>query len=107
MLAVVPSVAIGAVIYGRRVRRLSREVQDAVGHAAAVGEESLVGIRTVRAFAAEPTEARRYGDAVGVPSDRPQARDREQDVMGVAMFAAMGAAALVMWYGGGRSSIAR
>src|SRR5262249_31691269 len=64
MPAVVPAIAIGAVLYGQRVRRLSREAQDAAGHAASVGEESLVGIRTVRAFAAEPAEARRYGDAV-------------------------------------------
>ena len=64
MLAVVPAVALGAVIYGRRVRKLSREVQDALGTRRRVGEESLVGIRTVRAFAAEPSEAKRYGDAV-------------------------------------------
>ncbi len=101
MLAVVPAIAIGAVVYGRRLRRLSREVQDALGKAASVGEESLAGIRTVRAFAAEAIESARYGEAV----ERSFQLARERIVtsgvfMGTAMMAALGAIALVMWYGG-------
>ena len=101
MFAVVPAIALGAVSYGRRVRRLSREVQDALGAAAAIGEESLVGIRTVRAFAAESKEVVRYGAAV----DRTFVLARKRTVMtgtfmGVATAAALSAIALVMWYGG-------
>jgi ABC transporter fused permease/ATP-binding protein len=101
MLAVVPAVAFGAVIYGRRVRKLSREVQDALGRASAVGEESLVGIRTVRAFASEDHEAKRYGDAV----ERSFQLAKKRNVMtgvfiGIAMSSATAAIALVMGYGG-------
>jgi ABC transporter fused permease/ATP-binding protein len=101
MLAVVPAVALGAVVYGRRVRRLSREVQDALGHASSVGEESLVGIRTVRTFAAEKAEAARYGDAI----ERSFVLARKRNVitatfMSIAMVASTAAIAVVMGYGG-------
>ncbi len=101
MLAVVPAIALGAVMYGRRVRRLSRDVQDALGNAAAIGEESLVGIRTVRTFAAEKQESARYGDAIERSFSIAKRRNVVTGVfMGVAMIASMGAVALVMGYGG-------
>jgi ABC transporter fused permease/ATP-binding protein len=101
MLAVVPPVALGAVAYGRRVRRLSRDVQDALARAGEVAEETLAGIRTVRAFAAEKSEARRYGDAIRRSFDLARRRIFFASLfMGVSTFAAFGSAALVLWYGG-------
>jgi ABC transporter fused permease/ATP-binding protein len=101
MLAVVPPVAVGAVAYGRRVRRLSREVQDALAQASEVAEEGLSGIRTVRAFSAEEAEAGRYGGAVehafGVARRRIVA---SATFMGAASFFAFAAAVAVLWYGG-------
>lgn len=44
MLSVVPAVAVSAVVYGRRVRKLAREVQDALAAAGEVAEETLSGI---------------------------------------------------------------
>ncbi len=101
MLAVVPAVALGAVAYGRRIRRVSRDVQDAVGDAASVGEEALAGIRTVRAFATEHAEGQRYGEAI----DRSFVLAKKRNAMsatfmGVTMAAAMGSIALVLGYGG-------
>jgi ABC transporter fused permease/ATP-binding protein len=101
MLAVVPPVALGAVFYGRRVRKLSKQVQDALADAGEVAEESLSGIRTVRAFAAERNEAERYGGAI----ERAFALARSRIVasatfMGAASFAGYGAFAVVLWYGG-------
>ena len=61
MLAALPGVALGAVVYGRRMRRLARDVQDALAGAGEVAEESIAGLRTVRSFAAEKNEAERYG----------------------------------------------
>ncbi len=101
MLAVVPPVALGAVAYGRRVRKLSRDVQDALARSSEVAEEVLSGIRTVRAFASEHVEAQRYGNAI--QQSFQIARRRivvGSTFMGIATFAAFGAAALVLWYGG-------
>ncbi|HEY8210464.1 MAG TPA: ABC transporter transmembrane domain-containing protein [Myxococcaceae bacterium] len=101
MLAVVPPVALGAVAYGRRVRRLSRDVQDALAQASEVAEESLAGIRTVRSFAAEEVEAKRYHDAVFKSFDLARTRARFAAMfMSAASFGAYGAIALVLWYGG-------
>jgi ATP-binding cassette subfamily B protein len=101
MLAVVPAVALGAVTYGRRVRRLARDVQDALAGAGEVAEESIAGIRTVRAFVAEPEEAKRYGSAVGKALALARRRILAGGTfMAVASFASYAAAALVFWYGG-------
>ncbi len=101
MLVVVPPVAIGAVIYGRYVRRMSREVQDALASASEVAEETIAGIRTVRAFAAEKAEVARYDAAVDQSFEL--ARRRAHLVgrfMGATSFAAYVAAAAVVWWGG-------
>jgi ATP-binding cassette subfamily B protein len=101
MLAVVPAVALGAVIYGRRVRRLSRDVQDALAAAGEVAEESIGGIRTVRAFVAEAKEADRYAGAVGKALALARRRIGASAVfMAIASTASFAAAALVFWYGG-------
>jgi ATP-binding cassette subfamily B protein len=101
MLAVVPAVAIGAVSYGRYIRKLSRQVQDALAQSNEVAEESIAGIRTVRSFAAEESERARYSRAVQHSFALAKTRVRAgATFMSVASFAAFGAAALVFWYGG-------
>jgi ATP-binding cassette subfamily B protein len=101
MLAVVPPIALGAVAYGRRVRKLSIEVQDALAGSSEVAEEALSGIRTVRAFTAEPSEVKRYAAAVARSFELARARSIiASTFMGVASFAAFVALAAVLWYGG-------
>ncbi len=101
MLLVVPPVAVGAVVYGRRVRKLSRDVQDALARASEVAEETLSGIRTVRVFAAERTESERYGRAVMGSFELARRRVGISAVfMGAASFGAFAAAVVVLWYGG-------
>ncbi len=101
MLSVIPPVVLGAFAYGRRVRKLSYAVQDALARGSEVAEETLAGIRTVRAFAAEKAEVERYGNAVFAAFDLARKQARTAGVfMGVASFASYGAAALVLWYGG-------
>jgi ATP-binding cassette subfamily B protein len=101
MLAIVPAVAVGAVSYGRRIRKLSREVQDALASASEVAEEAISGIRTVRSFAAEHSEAARYSEKV--QHSYALAKKRAYagaTFMAAASFAGYAAAAAVFWYGG-------
>jgi ABC transporter fused permease/ATP-binding protein len=101
MLAVVPPVALGAVAYGRRVRRLSREVQDALAAASEIAEESFAGVRTVRSFAAEAQEVERYGEAVWRSFEVARRRAVTAGTfMGAASFGAFVAASVVLGYGG-------
>lgn len=64
MLSVVPIVAFCATIYGRKLRVVSRQVQDSLAQATSVAEEGLGSIRTVRSFGRETFEVERYGEAV-------------------------------------------
>lgn len=101
MLAIVPPVAIGAVLYGRRVRALSREVQDALASASQVAEESISGLRTVRSFAAEELEAKRYAVAVTRSFDVAKRRAHMGGMFDFgASLAAFTVATAVLWYGG-------
>jgi len=101
MLAIVPAVALGAVIIGRRISRLSRRVQDALARAGEVAEETLAGIRTVRAFARETAERSRYAAAAWEAFGLARKRVGVIAVfLGVTSLAAYGAVALVLWSGG-------
>lgn len=60
MLAVVPLVAVAAVIFGRFIRKYSKKVQDTVAESHVIVEETLQGISNVKAFANEWYEIARY-----------------------------------------------
>ena len=64
VLAVVPAVTGAAVYFGRRIRRLSRRVQDRLADTTAVAEEAIAAMRVVKAFARSGHEAQRYGEAI-------------------------------------------
>ncbi|MFU8806217.1 MAG: ABC transporter ATP-binding protein [Bradymonadaceae bacterium] len=64
LLLLLPVVFTIAIYYGRKVRRLSRQVQDAIAESTASAEEALGGIRTVRSFARERFEVARYDASV-------------------------------------------
>ncbi|HET8732628.1 MAG TPA: ABC transporter transmembrane domain-containing protein [Anaeromyxobacteraceae bacterium] len=101
MLLVVPAVAIGAVFYGRKIRALSKQYQDALADAGHAAEESLSAIRTVRQFAAEPAEMARYGEAIDASFRLARTRARAAALfMGAASAAVYVALAIVLGYGG-------
>jgi ABC transporter fused permease/ATP-binding protein len=101
MLAIVPAIAVGAVVYGRRVRWLAKEVQDALAAAGEVAEETISGLRTVRSFDAEARETERYGAAVWKAFETARRRIRAGSAfMGSAAGAGYAAVAVVLWYGG-------
>ena len=101
MLAVVPAVAFGAVYYGRKIRGLARKSQDALADAGHVAEESLGSIRTVRAFAAEDAEERRYSGAVTTAFGFARTRSLAGSIfMGATYTGIYAAIALVLGYGG-------
>ena len=101
MLTVVPLVAGSAGVYGRLLRTVSTQVQDALARSSEVAEETLAGLRTVRAFAREEQEVARYGAAV----DESFALAKRRAVLGATFVGAVsvlgyGAIAGVLWYGG-------
>jgi ATP-binding cassette subfamily B protein len=101
MLGIIPPVALGAVAVGRRIRRLSKEVQEALAKASEVADETFGGVRTVRAFTQEPAEAKRYSQAVWRAFEMARRRTiASASFSSAGSFAAYGALAVVLWYGG-------
>jgi ABC transporter fused permease/ATP-binding protein len=101
MLLVVPPVAIGAVLYGHKVRALARRYQDALADASHVAEESFSAIRTVRSFVAERSEAARYRAAIGDAYSAARRRAYAASLfMGGASAGIYITAAAVLGYGG-------
>lgn len=60
MLGVVPPVSLGAVFYGRYLKKLSNQTQEAVGEMTKVAAESLSALRTVQAYNAAPQEEAKF-----------------------------------------------
>jgi ATP-binding cassette subfamily B protein len=88
------------VIFGRRVRRLSRASQDKVANASALAGEVLNAMPTVQSYTQERHEAQRFGNAVEVAFDtaltRIRARASLTAVVIVFVFAAI---VFVLWLG--------
>lgn len=64
MLSVVPLVAVAAVIFGRFIRKFSKNVQDKVAESQVIVEETMQGISIVKAFANEWYEIARYNGKI-------------------------------------------
>ncbi|KAJ2464137.1 ATP-binding cassette permease mdl1 [Coemansia sp. RSA 2337] len=60
MLGIVPPIAIWAVVYGKFIKRLSKQTQEAVGDLTKVSEERISNVRTVQAFSRQSQEVARY-----------------------------------------------
>ncbi len=100
MLLIVPVAAILAMTFGRFIRRLARERQDALADSNVVVEETLQNIQTVKSFTNEHHEARRYGgfqDTV-VRLAITAARYRAAFVSFI-ILAFLGGLGFIMWYG--------
>ncbi|KAJ7655385.1 P-loop containing nucleoside triphosphate hydrolase protein [Mycena rosella] len=65
MLAIVPPVSLGAVFYGRYLKKLSNQTQEAVGEMTKVASESLSALRTVQAYNAHEQERVKFHDRIG------------------------------------------
>ena len=100
MLAVVPLVAIAAVIFGRFIRKYSKKVQDTVAESQVIVEETLQGISNVKAFANEWYEIARYKskikEIVNIAIKGGQYRGYFASFI---IFCLFGAIVAVVWFG--------
>jgi ATP-binding cassette subfamily B protein len=98
---VLPLVLAPVLVYGRRVRRLSRASQDRVADVGAYVEESLSAIRTVQSFTHEEIDrgrfAHRVEDARATSMTRVKARSW---LTALVMLLVFGAVSAVLWVGG-------
>ncbi len=100
MLAVVPPAVLCMILLGRLIRRISRQVQDALADVSATAEEALGGVRIVKSFARESYEINRYNQGVerlfGIAIQRVRIRAILGPIIGLIGFSTI---AIVLWVG--------
>ncbi|GAB3650506.1 ABC transporter transmembrane domain-containing protein [Echinicola sediminis] len=100
MLATFPVLVIIAMVFGKFIRKLSKETQDELASANVIVEETLQSISTVKSFAGEAYEAARYqkglNKVVGVALKAAGFRGA---FISFIIFALFGGIVAVMWYG--------
>ncbi|QGK73982.1 ABC transporter ATP-binding protein [Flavobacterium sp. SLB02] len=100
MLAVVPLVAVAAVIFGRFIRKYSKQVQDQVAESQVIVEETMQGISIVKAFANEWYEVARYkGKISEVVKLAIKGGKYRGYFASFIIFCLFGAIVAVVWYG--------
>jgi len=100
-LTAIPFAALVGWFFGRRVRRLSTNIQDRLADAVARAEQVFTQIRTVQSFTREPYETEAYVGAVNRARDEGLRRAMARaSLTGAVTFAAFGAIVMVLWEGG-------
>ncbi len=100
MLAVIPLVAVAAVIFGRFIRKYSKNVQDKVAESQVIVEETLQGISNVKAFANEWYEIARYNGKINeIVKIAIKGGKYRGYFASFIIFCLFGAIVAVVWYG--------
>jgi ABC-type multidrug transport system fused ATPase/permease subunit len=100
MLASVPVLMLLGVLFGRRVRGLSRIAQDRLAETATVVEETFQGIANVKAFGNEPYESNRYAQGLqGYLTTVVRNARYRAGLIAFVILGIFGAIVLVLWYG--------
>ena len=100
-LGVAPVVVGTALIFGKRLRRMTTGVQDRIAEARAVAEEAFSQIRTVQSFVQEPAERERYGERVDASVRTALQRANVRGVFfGMLTFSTFAGIVFVLWQGG-------
>jgi len=88
------------ILFGRRVRRLSRDSQDRIADASAMAGEILNAMPTVQAFTHEKLEAQRFGGSVESAFQTAMRRIRARSLLTmVAIVMVFGTIVFVLWLG--------
>ena len=102
MLAVVPIIAILAVVFGMRIRKMSRRAQDQLADSGSIVQETFHGISIVKAFTSEFHEISRYVKSIRAVVGTAISNARYRGAfIAFMIFSVFGTIAFVMWYGAG------
>jgi ABC-type multidrug transport system fused ATPase/permease subunit len=100
MLSCFPPIILVAILFGKRMRGVSRQAQDRLAESNTVVDETLQGIASVKAFVNERYEIGRYGASIEafLQAILRGVRYRAAFVAFI-ILALFGAIVIVMWYG--------
>src|SRR6478736_414587 len=101
MLSVVPLLAIVAVVFGKRIRKMARRAQDQLADSGSIVQETFHGISIVKAFTSEFYEISRYVRSLKAVVSTAISNARYRGAFVAFMiFSLFGTLAFVIWYGG-------
>lgn len=93
-------VVVPILVFGRRVRHLSRDSQDHLAVTGALAGETLNAMHVVQAYVREPLEALRYAAATDKAFDSAIRRNRSRALLtAMAIILIFGAIVFVLWLG--------
>lgn len=99
MLAVIPFVAVIAVVFGHYIRKLYKEVQDKIAESNVIVEETLQGIASVKAFVNEFLEISRYSQSTDTIKKLALKGGKARGAFySFIIFCLFGAIILLIWY---------
>ncbi len=102
MLAIVPVIVIIAVIFGKRIRKVSRQTQDKLADSNIIVQETLQGISNVKSFSNEWYEINRYASSLQQVVSMAIRNGKYRGLfVSFLLFSVFGAIVLVVWYGAG------
>jgi ATP-binding cassette, subfamily B, bacterial MsbA len=101
MAALVPVVIGIALVFGRRLRAISAQVQDQLANATSILEEAIGGVRVVQSFTREMYEINRFRQAIMTSFGLAMRRTRISAVFGpLVSFLGFAAVVSIFWFGG-------
>ena len=106
MGVVIPVVIVPILVFGRKVRALSRDSQDRIADFSALANESIGAMSTVQSFTAEDHETRRFTEQVGRAFDTARRRILFRSLMTVSIIMLVFGAISFVLYQGATSVIA-
>jgi ATP-binding cassette, subfamily B, bacterial len=100
ILGLLVAVVVPIILFGRRVRKLSRDSQDRIADASAMAGEILNAMPTVQAFTHEKIESDRFGASVEGAFQTAMRRIRARSLLTmIAIVLVFGAIVFVLWLG--------
>ncbi len=99
-LLAIPLIILPLVIYGRRVRRLSRMAQDELAITSSLAQEALPAVTVVQAYRQEERLARRFAAATKAAFEAAAKRTFARAILtAMIIFIAFGSIVAVLWLG--------
>ena len=100
IFVLLPLVVLPVLLYGRKVRKLSRLSQDRIADTSSIAGESLNAVQIIQAFVLESVLGRRYGNAVETAFGTARRRLRMSSLLsGTIVLTAFSAIIVVLWLG--------
>ncbi len=101
ILVLAPILVLFAKVFGKKLKNLSKEIQDKLAVCTTVLEENVSGIQVVKSFVRQKLEINRFSDAVEESFETAKKRVKISAFFGPTIgFIAFSTALVLLWYGG-------